>query len=143
MANDLLTKVYGRGWAFPLAFTLTDGVVMAEGAEDVKQSLRILFNTEPCDRIMREQYGCGLHDVMFENIDSKLVAEIRTRIMDGMLRYEPRANLTQLRIYESSGAGTPLGHLQIEVTYNLRGSEIEQRIAGVLDIGDAQLGRFV
>jgi phage baseplate assembly protein W len=143
MANDLLTKVYGRGWAFPLAFTLTDGVVMAEGAEDVKQSLRILFNTEPGDRIMREQYGCGLHDVMFENIDSKLVAEIRTRIMDGMLRYEPRANLTQLRIYESSGTGTPLGHLQIEVTYNLRGSEIEQRIAGVLDIGDAQLGRFV
>lgn len=142
MASELLTKVYGRGWAFPPAFTLKDGVVMAEGAEDVRQSLRILFSTEPGDRIMREHYGCGLHDMMFENIDSKLVAEIRTRITDGMLRYEPRASLTQLRVYESSDAGQPQGHLQVEVTYKLRGSDIEQRIAGVIDIGDAQLGWF-
>ncbi|CAE6749130.1 hypothetical protein R69927_02080 [Paraburkholderia domus] len=139
MANDILRQIFGRGWGFPVAFTLADGVVMAEGAEDVNQSLRILFSTEPGERVMRENYGCALYDVMFQNIDSELIAEIETRIVDGMLRYEPRACLTEVRVYQPASA---VNQLQIEVTYRLRGSDIEQRIAGMLDVGDAQGGRI-
>ncbi|ANB72007.1 phage baseplate protein [Paraburkholderia phytofirmans OLGA172] len=139
MANDILTQTFGRGWAFPVAFTLADGVVMAEGAQDVNQSLRILFSTEPGERVMRENYGCALYDVMFENIDGNLIAEIETRIIDGMLRYEPRAHLTAVRVYQPDAA---LNQLQVEVTYCLRGSDIEQKIAGLLDVGDAQ-GRWM
>jgi phage baseplate assembly protein W len=137
MPNDVLTEIFGRGWAFPPAFTLADGVVMAEGAEDVNQSLRILFSTEPGERIMRENYGCALYDVMFENIDSELTAEIETRIIDGVLRYEPRANLTRVRVYQPSATSS---QLQVEVTYRLRGSAIEQKIAGLLDVGDGLRG---
>lgn len=135
MANDILTEIFGRGWAFPPAFTVNDGVVMAEGAEDVNQSLRILFSTEPGERIMRENYGCGLYDVMFENINSDLTADIESRIVDNVLRFEPRAQLTQVRVYQSADAPS---QLQVEVSYRLRGSDIEQKIAGLLDIGDAQ-----
>lgn len=139
MANDILTKIFGRGWTFPPAFTLEEGVVMAEGAEDVNQSLRILFSTEPGERIMRENYGCALYDVMFENINSDLTAEVETRVVDCVLRYEPRANLTKIRVYQSSSESS---QLQVEVTYCLRGSEIEQRIFGLLDVGDPLGGRI-
>ncbi|MEZ0603993.1 GPW/gp25 family protein [Paraburkholderia sp. IW21] len=139
MANDILTKIFGRGWTFPPAFTLEEGVVMAEGAEDVNQSLRILFSTEPGERIMRENYGCALYDVMFENINSDLTAEVETHVVDCVLRYEPRANLTKIRVYQSSSESS---QLQVEVTYCLRGSEIEQRIFGLLDVGDPLGGRI-
>jgi phage baseplate assembly protein W len=135
MASDVLKQIFGCGWGFPVAFTLTEGVVMADGAEDVRQSLRILFSTEPGERVMRQNYGCALYDVMFENINSDLTAEIETRIVDGMLRYEPRANLTGIRVYQSSSTAN---QLQVEVTYYLRGSDVEQKIAGLLDVGDAQ-----
>jgi uncharacterized protein len=140
MSDNILTKIFGRGWAFPPGFTLTDGVAMAEGAEDVRQSLRILFSTEPGERIMRESYGCALYDVMFENIDSDLMAEIRMRVTDGMLRYEPRANLIDINVYQPSSQSS---QLLVEVAYRLRGSEIEQKIAGVMNVNDAQHGRFV
>jgi phage baseplate assembly protein W len=139
MANEILTKIFGRGWAFPPAFTLEDGVVMAEGAEDVNQSLRILFSTEPGERIMRENYGCALYDVMFENIGSDLIAEVEARVVESVLRYEPRANLTRMRVYQPSSKSS---QLQVEVTYCLRGSEIEQKISGLLDVGDLLGGRI-
>ena len=139
MASDVLKQIFGCGWGFPVAFTLADGVVMAEGAEDVRQSLRILFSTEPGERVMRQNYGCALYDVMFENITSDLTAEIETRIVDGMLRYEPRANPTEIRVVRSSSMAN---QLQVEVTYCLRGSDIEQKMAGLLDVGDAREGRI-
>ncbi len=49
------------------------GVQMAAGAENVRQSMKILFLTEPGERIMREDYGCGLNDYLFANINDELI----------------------------------------------------------------------
>lgn len=135
MSNDILKKIYGRGWAFPLSFNLDEGIVMAEGAEDIRQSLRILFSTEPGERIMRNNYGCALYDVMFENINSDLMNDIETRIVDSILRYEPRANLTDVKFQQSP---THRSQLMIDISYCLRGSDIEKKISGVLDINNPQ-----
>jgi phage baseplate assembly protein W len=137
MNDNVVTQVFGRGWAFPPAFTLDEGVVMAEGVDDVQQSLRILFSTEPGERIMRENYGCALYDVMFENVNSSLTGEIETRILDAVLRYEPRANPTEIRVYQSSETSSKIS---IEVRYCLRGSQISQKLTGVLDVYAPQTG---
>lgn len=139
MSNEVLTKIYGRGWAFPPSFNLDEGIVMAEGAEDIRQSLRILFSTEPGERIMRNNYGCALYDVMFENINSDLMNDIETRIIDSILRYEPRANLTEVKLQQSSNNRS---QLLIDISYCLRGSDIEKKISGVLDINNPQRDQF-
>lgn len=139
MSNEVLTKIYGRGWAFPPSFNLDEGIVMAEGAEDIRQSLRILFSTEPGERIMRNNYGCALYDVMFENINSDLMNDIETRIVDSILRYEPRANLKEVKFQQSSDNRS---QLMIDISYCLRGSDIEKKISGVLDINNPYGDRF-
>lgn len=139
MSNEVLTKIYGRGWAFPPSFNLDEGIVMAEGAEDIRQSLRILFSTEPGERIMRNNYGCALYDVMFENINSDLMNDIETRIVDSILRYEPRANLKEVKFQQSSDNRS---QLMIDISYCLRGSDIEKKISGVLDINNPNGDRF-
>lgn len=137
MSDDILTRIFGRGWAFPPAFSIDDGVVMANGAEDVRQSLRILFSTEPGERIMRDGYGCALYDVMFENINGDLTSNIEARVVDAILRYEPRANLTRIRVYQSR---TNSSTVSVDITYCLRGSDVAQRMSGTLDIGQAVRG---
>ncbi|RKP55970.1 GPW/gp25 family protein [Pararobbsia silviterrae] len=139
MNDDLLTRVFGRGWAFPPAFSLDVGVDMAEGAEDVRESLRILFSTEPGERIMREDYGCALYDVMFASINSELMSDIETRIVDAVLLYEPRASLRAIRV-EQIGSTS---RVAVEVLYCLRGHAIERRVAGVVDVHTADRGRIV
>ncbi|MGP2471593.1 GPW/gp25 family protein [Yersinia sp. 2540 StPb PI] len=133
MENQILTQLYGRGWAFPPLFSLDNGVAMAEGAEDVRQSLQILFSTEPGERLMREDYGCGLNDYMFENIRNELIAEIETRIQDSVLRYEPRADMTDIQVSQAPNRSNTL---QVRVAYRLRGSEINQQIQGALALGE-------
>ncbi|NRN29496.1 GPW/gp25 family protein [Photorhabdus heterorhabditis] len=140
MENQILTQLYGRGWAFPPVFSLEKGVEMAEGAEDVRQSLQILFSTEPGERLMRENYGCGLNDFMFENIRNELIAEIESRIHDSVLRYESRADMTDIQVRQSSGTGNTL---QVQVMYRLRGSDINQQIQGTFALSEGRVMEVV
>ncbi|KMW71392.1 phage baseplate protein [Photorhabdus luminescens subsp. luminescens] len=140
MTNKILTDIYGRGWAFPPQFFINDnppeiqsGVIMAEGAENVRQSVNILFLTEPGERIMREDYGCGLNDYLFANISDELMAEIQTRIEERVLRYEPRAEITEIQVNQRTNLPNTL---HVQVTYALRGSDISQQIEGVLEINE-------
>ncbi|WP_047684503.1 MULTISPECIES: GPW/gp25 family protein [Xenorhabdus] len=135
MENQILTQLYGRGWAFPPAFSLEKGVEMAEGAADVRQSLHILFKTDPGERLMRENYGCGLNDFAFENIRNELFAEIESHIHDSVLRYESRANITDIQVRQSPKNKNTL---QIQVMYRLRGSDINQQIQGTLALSEGR-----
>lgn len=82
---------------------------------------------------MREDYGCGLNDFMFENIRNELIAEIETRIQDSVLRYEPRADMTDIQVSQAPNRSNTL---QVRVVYRLRGSEINQQIQGALALGE-------
>ncbi|MCA6220837.1 GPW/gp25 family protein [Photorhabdus antumapuensis] len=135
MTNQILADIYGRGWAFPPKFSLETGIAMAEGAENVSQSMEILFLTEPGERIMREDYGCGLNDYMFENISDELLSEIQTRIEERVLRYEPRAEITDIQVIQKTDSPNTL---HIQVAYALRGSEITQQLESILEINEGQ-----
>ncbi|MBS9432142.1 GPW/gp25 family protein [Photorhabdus hainanensis] len=135
MTNSILADIYGRGWKFPPQFSLETGVAMAEGAENVRQSIKILFLTEPGERIMREDYGCGLNDYMFENISDELLSEIQTRIEERVLRYEPRAEITDIQVTQKTDSSNTL---HIQVTYALRGSEISQQLEGILEVNEGR-----
>lgn len=129
MSNPL-TKTYGRGWAFPPKFT-PDGVCMAEGAEDVRQSLQILFSTQPGERIMRESFGCDLQTFMFANINNALLADIEAQIRESVLYFEPRAEIVSIMLGQEAGA---YGVLTIQAIYRLRGCSMELQLAGQLNV---------
>lgn len=133
--DDLLKTVYGRGWAFPPVFSPEEGVAMVSGYEDIRQSLLILFNTLPGERIMREDYGCDLNQFMFLNISTGLTTEIESQIYDSVLNCEPRAEVTAVNI---SQAATALNHLDVQVVYRPRGSDASQNLTGWLDIGNGR-----
>jgi phage baseplate assembly protein W len=132
--SDQLTDVFGRGWAFPPVFP-SSGVKMAEGAEDIKQSLWILFSTLPGERIMREDFGCDLNQFMFLSINDALMSDIETQIRDSVLRYEPRAHINSLAFDTHAMSG---GHLGVQVSYYLRGSDLQQQLTGLLDMADGR-----
>lgn len=132
--SDQLTQVYGRGWAFPPVFTI-NGVAMADGAEDVGQSMWILFCTLPGERIMRENFGCDLNQFLFSGITSSLLSDIEKQIQDSVLRYEPRAQIINIQF---DTGNMSIGQLKIQVNYCLRGSDIQQQLTGQLDMVNGQ-----
>lgn len=140
MTDDILMLTYGQNWAFYPEFNLTEGVVMAKGAESVRQSLQLLFLTEHGERIMREDYGAGMNDFMFANISDDLLARIHSRIEDNILRYEPRAALTDILIQPDRQQAS---RLTIQITWRLKGSDIDQRLEGTLALNEAASLRLI
>lgn len=127
--SDQLANIYGRGWAFPLEFT-RQGIRMAEGSDDVRQSLYILLSTLPFERVMREDYGCDLNQFMFANISGSLLSDIEQHIRECILRCEPRAQVIDIK-FDISNMKT--GVVKVEISYCLCGSLIEQKMSGRID----------
>jgi phage baseplate assembly protein W len=113
---------------------------MAEGLVDILQSLQILFSTQPGERIMREDYGCALEALLFENIHEELLADISSTITDSILRYEPRVALESVLVTPSSQRSN---NLEVEVVYRVRGGNLVQQIRGQFDVRDGRGIAFV
>lgn len=139
MSNDILTATLGQCWAFPPRFE-PDGVSLTAGVEAVMQSLRVLFMTEPGERIMRESYGAGMHDFIFENITDELLANIHNRIEESILRYEPRALLKDVIIQPGAQDAS---RLRVQITVSLSGTDLVETVDGTLNIHDGQTLRLL
>lgn len=129
--DGVIEKTFGRGWAFPPEFAPEYGVAMVSGADDVRQSLQILFSTLPGERVMREAFGCDLNQFMFANISAALVAGIRSQIEDCILAYEPRAEILALEVVQAADAAS---RLYIQLTYRLAGMETSFNLDGAIDL---------
>ena len=108
----------GIGWSFPPAFS-TGGAEVATvaDAEDIQQSLQILFATEPGERILRESFGCGLRRFVFEAVDQMLLTTVRSAVSDAILYFEPRIRLDSVDVTESADTA---GLLMISIEYTIR-----------------------
>ena len=59
----------GRGWSFPPTFNKSRAEIeMVSKEEDIKQSLEIYFYTKLGERIMRQDYGCVIHEHLFDSV---------------------------------------------------------------------------
>lgn len=107
----------GRGWSFPPTFVREAGtVVMVHGVEDIEDSLEILLNTQLGERLMRPEYGCDLHDLLFEPVDTSAEAYVKDLVRTAILYHEPRIRLESLKL-------TPVpreGRIDILLEYLIR-----------------------
>lgn len=140
MSNDILTATLGQCWAFPPRFAPDTGVSLTAGVEAVMQSLRVLFMTEPGERIMRESYGGGMHDFIFENITGELLANIHNRIEESILRYESRALLKDVIIQPDTQDAS---RLRVQIIVYLSGTDLVETVDGMLNIYDGETLRLL
>jgi len=110
----------GTGWAFPPSFNPVLATVnMASEIEDIEQSLTILLNTRPGERVMRPDFGCALDDLIFEPLDVGIITYMKDLITKSILYYESRVNLLNVNII-SDPALLLEGRVLIELELELR-----------------------
>jgi uncharacterized protein len=112
-----MADIIGSGIAFPLRVDRRGGVALAAGDEDVQEAIRVIIGTAPGERPMRPEFGCGIHDYVFESIDAYAVTCIEREILTALDRWEPRIDVLDIELDLSRAES---GVLQIELTYALR-----------------------
>jgi phage baseplate assembly protein W len=108
----------GRGWAMPVALDPRTGrVESVEYEEDIRQSIRIVLETAPGERVMRPNFGCGIHDLVFTAVDSAALQRIRSLVEEALRRCEARIDVLEVTVDE---AATSEGVLLVELEYRVR-----------------------
>lgn len=81
----------GRGWGFPPTFDIeSKTVALSEDEEDIRQSLYILLSTIPGERLMRQDFGCNLHGLVFSMRNHETKQRIIDAVSTAILNHEPR-----------------------------------------------------
>jgi phage baseplate assembly protein W len=108
----------GRGWAFPAGFSAGGAdIEMANGQEDIEQSLRILLGTRPGERVMQDAFGCDLASLVFDELDQRLINTVERLVAGALLQHEPRVKLDRVDVARSAGDANVL---IITVYYTVR-----------------------
>jgi phage baseplate assembly protein W len=113
MEQDFL----GRGWSFPIRPTAGDRLSFIGGEEKIRQSIWIILSTAPGERQMRPDFGCGVHDLVFEPNTAALRGTVQEKVRETLTRWEPRIDVIDVRVETPPEARN---HLLIRIDYRMR-----------------------
>jgi phage baseplate assembly protein W len=107
----------GRGWAYPTEVDPETGsVAVAEYEIDIRQAILIILETSRGERVMRPDFGCGIHDLVFATIDVATLTRIESEVRESLIKYEARVEVTSVRADPFEAAN---GLLLIELEYRV------------------------
>ncbi len=117
-AIDERKAFLGRGWAMPVALDSRTGRVATVAYEqDIRESILIILETAPGERVMRPNFGCGIHELVFAAVDSTTLQRVRSTVEEALRRCEARIDVLAVNVDE---AATSEGKLLVEIEYRVR-----------------------
>ncbi len=112
-----MTEIIGSGLAFPLQVDRRGGIALARDETDIEQAIELILATAPGERPMRPEFGCGVHDFVFDSIDASTVGRMELAIRDALDRWEPRVFVETVEFNLDEVAD---GRLIIDIGYRVR-----------------------
>ena len=86
----------GRGWRYPVTPVDPGALGYSEGQDKVAQSIWIILDTDPGERVMRPTFGCGLRRYLMAPNTSATRALIRHDVQIALTNFEPRISVTHV-----------------------------------------------
>ena len=107
----------GRGLSFPVRTDATGSMALVDGDREIVESIRLILATAPGERPMRPEFGCEIHDYLFDTLDANTVAKMEDAIRSALQRWEPRIEVQQV---EFDLSGVDEGRLAFTLRYAVR-----------------------
>jgi phage baseplate assembly protein W len=127
--GDTRADIVGRGWPFPVRPAVQEagrdgsarltGLAFQGGPEKVRQAIWLVLATSPGERQMLPEFGCGIHDLVFQPNTSGVRGLVQVRVREALARWEPRIDVLDIRV--GVPPDTP-NELHIAIDYRLRGN---------------------
>jgi hypothetical protein len=120
---DAATAYLGRGPAFPVA--VSDGSIpLHAGDQKIRESIWLILATAPGERVMRPDFGCGIHDLLFAANTAQTRALAVQHVQDALTRWEPRIDVLSVNASVPDDPGSGLvdqrNVLLIAIDYRIR-----------------------
>lgn len=125
----------GRGWRFPIRVNGRGGLSFVSGEESIAESIWIILSTPRNTRIMRPEFGCGIHEYIFAPSNPNTIAIISTEVHRALLRWEPRIDVVDV-LAETHPEAPHV--LLIQVDYRIRANNAFHNLVYPFFINEGQ-----
>lgn len=117
--------VLGAGWSFPVELVADNQVsarhlAIAADEESIRQSIFVILSTSKGERLMRPDFGCNLHELVFEVNDRATQATAAFEVREALQAWEPRIDVLDV---DATSAGDRGEELLISVRYRVRSTD--------------------
>jgi Bacteriophage baseplate protein W len=107
----------GIGWKFPLQVTPKGRIASARFEQRIEESIYLILSTSPGERVMQPDFGCGIHDLVFEPNSTVTLALVVDQVRRALTAFEPRIDV--LTIHTDTAPEQP-NLLLIRIDYRIR-----------------------
>jgi phage baseplate assembly protein W len=111
------------------------GVSMVQGHDAVRQAILLLLSTVPGERVMRPDYGCALHRLVFSPNDDTTAGLAIHYARRALERWEPRIDILRL---DASRDDDVLERLLLLLEYRVRATRQTQSLTYPVDLAGGQ-----
>ncbi|THF69545.1 phage baseplate protein [Deinococcus sp. Arct2-2] len=110
--------ILGAGWAFPVVINPRGRVAMVRGEQAITQSILMLLMTPKGQRVMRPEYGCRIHDLIFAPNDATTLGLAAYYVDEALRVWEPRIELVRV---DATTDPADASRILVHIEYRLRG----------------------
>lgn len=117
-----MSKLQGISVALPLAYSSQDGPYKLNKTilEAIKQNFKNLVLTSPGERVMLPEFGVGIYNFLFENINNDTFNKVAERIAEQTSIYLPVINLESVDFITNTEDQTiGLNEIAVVIKYNI------------------------
>ena len=99
MSSDFL----GVGWAFPVGVDARGRIALARQVTDIEQAIQMILLTPKGQRVMRPEFGCQIHDLIFAPNDANTWGMAEYYVEEALRFWEPRIDVLVVTARPSDG----------------------------------------
>jgi phage baseplate assembly protein W len=110
-------NLLGKGWAFPVARDVTGGVRFSQYEKSIEESIRIILNTTPGERLMRPDFGCSINEIVFTPNTPRSITLAEHYVREALVKWEPRIILGEVK--GEPDPDNPVA-INIHISYEIR-----------------------
>ena len=107
----------GSGWAFPVGVDARGRVGLSRRERDVEEAIMMILLTPKGQRVMRPEFGCQIHDLVFAPNDATTTGLAVYYVEEALAMWEPRIRVLDVHAAPDAGGGE---RLLIEITYEIK-----------------------
>jgi len=119
----------GKGWSFPPQINPHGGVAMSSENEKIRQSIRIILSTAKGERVMRPEFGCGIHDYVFAVANASTMTSIESAVREALIMWEARIEVISVEATSGAFSGEPhQASIAVDIRYRIRATNTETNL---------------
>ncbi|GAB4197188.1 MAG: GPW/gp25 family protein [Roseiflexaceae bacterium] len=112
-----MSDFLGSGWALRVGIDARGRIALAHRERDVEEAIQIILLTPKGQRVMRPEFGCRIHELMFAPNDATTAGLAAFYVREALAMWEPRITVIDVQVGPDPYASE---RLLVEIIYEIK-----------------------